>query len=218
MNTLVRSSIVVLGSLTGSIAAAQVADRDVTSTPPGARTAVPAPPAFTVHGGGAAKAVFVPFGSYITQTGVGGGGANVSELYTTFTLGAAGYNIFGYGMQSSLSSRVADDFTVPAAQAWSLQTIKWLSYQTAAPTTGTITSMNLNLWNSDPTGQLPGGQSTTGGNQFQSNTFTSVYRVTDNGLTAINRAIIQVTCNGSWVPTLSPGTYWLEASAGGTLT
>jgi hypothetical protein len=103
-------------------------------------------------------------------------------------------------------------------QTWTVSTVKWLSYQTGAATTGSITSMNLNLWTSDPNGQLPGGQSTTGGNQFQSNSWTGVYRVTDSALTAVNRAIIQVTCSGAWIPILNPGTYWLEASAGGTLT
>ena len=218
MHALVRNVIVGLGSVCGTVAEAQVSDRDVSSAPTGRRTAVPAPPAYTVHDGGAAKAVFVPFGPYITQTGVGGGGADVSELYTTFTLGAAGYNIFGYGMANSLNTHVADDFTVSAAQILTVQNVKWLTYQTGAATTGSITSLNLNLWNSNPLGQLPGGQSTTGGNQFQSDSWTGVYRVTDNGLTAINRAIIQVTCGGAWVPVLGPGTYWLEAFAGGTLT
>jgi hypothetical protein len=174
-------------------------------------------PARTVHGGGVPKAVLVPFNPYITQTGVGGGGADVSELYTTFTLGAVGYNILGYGMQDSVNIHVADDFSVPAAQSWTVSSIKWLSYQTGAATTGTITSMNLNLWNSNPNGQIPGGHSTAGGNQFVSNAWTGVYRVVDNGLTAVNRAIIEVTCGGAWLPVLSTGNYWLEAFAGGTL-
>jgi hypothetical protein len=142
----------------------------------------------------------------------------VSELYTTFTLGSQGYNIFGFGMQSSLGASVADDFTVPAAQMWTVAHVKWLAYQTGAATSGSITSMRLNLWNTDPEGQLPGGQSTAGGNQYQSHSWTGVYRVMDNALTSINRAIIQVQCTGAWMPPLGPGTYWLEASAGGTLT
>jgi hypothetical protein len=183
------------------------------------RTSMPAAPAYTVHNSGSSKAILVPFGPYITQTGVGGGGANVSELYTTFTLGASGYNIYGYGMQASVNIRVADDFTVPGASSWTVQTIKWLTYQTGAATTGTITGTNINLWNNNPNGQLPGGQSTTGpANAFQSQTWTGVYRVLDSGLTAINRAIIQTTNSGAWVPVLGPGTYWLDASFGGTLT
>jgi hypothetical protein len=217
MQTLMRVWIVGLGSLCCSVASAQAVDSDASPRSTGARSSVAAPPASTVHGGGgSSKSILEPFGPYITQTGVGGGGANVSELYTTFTLGAVGYNIFGYGMQHSIGSHVADDFTVTASNT--VQNVKWLVYQTGAATTGSITSMNLNLWNTDPEGQLQGGQWATGGNQFQSNSWTGVYRVTDNALTAINRAIIQVTCTGAWIPTLAPGTYWLEASAGGTLT
>ena len=215
---LVRSLIVGLGTLGGTVAAAQVADRDTGPIATGARSSVGTHPAFTVHDKGPSKAALVPFGPFITQTGVGGGGANVSELYSTLTLGAQGYNIFGYGMQDSLNTRVADDFTVPLAQSWTPVTVKWLAYQTGGSTTGSITSMKLNLWNTDPTGQLPGGQWVTGGNQFQSTTWTTVYRVTDGSLTSINRAIIQVTCQGTWMPVLNPGTYWLEATAAGTLT
>src|SRR5687768_13880829 len=78
MHGLVRTLLVGLGSLCGSLAAAQTADRDVGAAALGARCASAAPPpAFTVHNSGSNKSVFVPFGDYITQTGVGGGGANV---------------------------------------------------------------------------------------------------------------------------------------------
>jgi hypothetical protein len=217
MKNIRRFAIATVALALGLPAAAQSTETNNVTTS-ARRTSVPPAPASTVHNSGSAKLTLVPFGPYITQTGVGGGGGNVSELYTTFTLGAVGYNIFGYGMQNSVNIHVADDFTVPAAQAWTVQNVRWLTYQTGAATTGSITSMNLNLWNTNPNGQLPGGQSTTGGNQFQSNTFTGVYRVTDNGLTAINRAIIQANCGGAWAPVLGPGTYWLEAFAGGTLT
>jgi len=121
-------------------------------------------------------------------------------------------------MQASVNIHVADNFSVPGGQNWTVQNIRWLSYQTGASTTGTITAMNLNLWTTNPNGQVPGGHSTAGGNQFQNNTWTGVYRLLDSGLTAINRAIIQVNCGGAWVPPLATGNYWLEAFAGGTLT
>jgi hypothetical protein len=219
MQTNLRSLIVGLCSLCGTVAAAQVADRDTNSASPALRASAAAAPAYTVHSSGSTKAVIVPFGPYITQTGVGGGGANVSELYTTFTLGSAGYNIFGFGMQASVGIRVADDFVVPLAQAWTVQSLKWLAYQTGAPTSGTITGVNMNLWNTDPTGQLPGGQSSTGpSNSFQGNTWTGVYRVLDSDLSAVNRAIIEVKSSAAWVPILAPGQYWLDVTAGGTLT
>ncbi len=199
--------------------AAQSADRDLGPASASRRASAAPPPSITVHNSGSTKAILVPFGPYITQTGVGAGGADVSELYTTFTLGAVGYNIFGHGMQASVSNRVADDFTVPGAQNWTVSTIKWLTYQTGAPTTGTITGCNINLWNTNPNGQAPGGQWTTGpANSFLTNNWTGVYRVVDSSLTTNNRAIIQATCNGAWFPVLSSGTYWLDASFGGSLT
>ncbi len=220
MNSFLRSLLFGLCLATATSANAQRADIDSSPASTALRTAAATTPASTVHAsGGSSKAILAPFGPFITQTGVGAGGANVSELYSTFTLGSAGYNIYGYGMQASVNIRVADDFTVPAAQSWTVSTIKWLTYQTGAATTGTITGCNINLWNTNPNGQLPGGQSTTGpANSFTSNSWTGVYRVLDSGLSAINRAIIQATCNGAWVPVLSSGTYWLDASFGGTLT
>jgi len=218
MNSFSRFLLIGLCLSLATSARAQRAEIDSSPPSPAVRTSAPTPPAFTVHESGSSKAILFPFRPYITQTGVGAGGANVSELYTTFTLGAVGYNIYGYGMQGSLSIHVADDFTVPAAQSWTLSSIKWLAYQTGASTMGTITSMHLNLWNTNPLGQVPGGQSTAGGDQFLRCCWTGVYRVLDSGVSAVNRAVMQVNCSAAWVPLLSPGTYWLEAYSWGTLT
>ena len=196
-----------------SAARAQSVDRSAgqgSSSVPGAGRSSPVS---SVHNSGTTKLIQIAFGPYITQNGVGAGGANVSELYT-----AQGYSLFGYGMQSSLGTRVADAFTVCEGRIWDPSVIKWLAYQTGAATTGTITSMELNVWDTSPLGQLPGGQAHSGGNQIQSSAWTGVYRVADTTLTDTDRAIIEVTCNASWLPVLHEGTYWLEASAGGTLT
>ena len=217
MHALVRSLIVGLGALWGSIAAAQVADRESSSAAVVERSSAVAPSAIPVRDGGSTKNSNIPIGPYITQFGVGAGGANVSELYTTFTYGSMGYNIYGYGMQASVNIRVADDFIVP--QITTVNFIKWLTYQTGAATTGTITGCNFNVWNTNPKGQLPGGQWATGpANAWIDNSWTGVYRVIDSDLTASNRAIIEARCHGAWVPVLPAGTYWLDASFSGTLT
>jgi hypothetical protein len=218
MNSFSRSLLFGLCLVSATSAHAQRADHDSGPASTAMRTAPTAPPTFTVHASGSSKAILVPFGPFITQTGVGAGGANVSELYTTFTLGSVGYNIFGYGMQASVNIRVADDFNVPSAQTWSVSKIKWLCYQTGGSTAGTITSLNLNLWNTNPNGQLPGGQFATGGDMWESESWTGVWRVLDSGLTANNRALIEVSCCGRFIPVLSTGNYWLEAFAGGALT
>ena len=162
---------------------------------------------------GNSKSVLQPFGPYITQTGVGAGGADVSEAY----LYGGGFAILGYGMQSSLQILVAADFSVPQSAVWTPNIVKWLSYQTGAPTTGTFTGMYMNLWNTDPTGQAPGGQFKSGGQVFQSQAWTGVYRVVEGGLSATNHAIIEVSCDGSWIGSIGPGIYWLDCTAEGTL-
>ena len=213
MNSIHRVALVALCLSVAQSLQAQTADIQSTTAQPAVRTSTtPVAPSFTVHTSGAPKAVLFPFRPYITQTGVGFGGADVSELYAS-----GGYGVYGFGMQSSVNITVADDFTIPGATNWSVSGIKWLTYQTGASTSGSISSMNLNLWNTPPATQLPGNQWVTGSNQMQSSTWTGVYRVLDTGLLANNRAIIQVSCNGGWIPPLGSGSYWLEANAGGFL-
>jgi hypothetical protein len=195
----------------GGSALAQSLDT-ASSSPSTPRAAAATAP---VSGGGSSKstkAVLVPFAPYVTQNGAGAGGADVSELYTN-----VGYNTYGVNFDASEQARVAEDFTVPGGQTWDVSQIKWMVYQTGAPTTGTLTSLSLNLWNSNPTGQNPGGQALTGGNQFQSQTFSGVYRVADYAVGSNERALIEVTCNGAWIPPLPAGTYYLEASATGSV-
>jgi hypothetical protein len=161
--------------------------------------------------GGSLKAVLRPFGPYVTQTGVGFGGADVSEAYLI-----GGFAVHGYSMQAGVQV-LADDFEVPSGALWTPSTVKWLSYQTGAPTTGTITAMYMNLWNTDPEGKFPGSQSLTGGQVFQSQAWTGVYRITEGGYAANNRAIIEVSCSGWWIGSIGPGTYWLDCTAEGSL-
>jgi hypothetical protein len=173
MQGLIRSLVVGLVTLCGTVAAAQVADRDADPKATGVRSSAVASRASTVHDGNSAKNSTIPFGPYITQTGVGAGGANVSELYTTFTYGSMGYNVYGYGMQASVNLRVADDFIAPEITTVNL--IQWLTYQTGAATTGTITGCNFNVWITNPKGQLPGGQWATGpANAWIANSWTGV--------------------------------------------
>jgi hypothetical protein len=217
MNSFHRFVLVGLCLSVANFLHAQSADVQTTTVQPAARGSAPVAPPFTAHISGSTKAVLVPFGPYITQVGAGFGGANVSELYSTFTLGSTGYNVYGFGMQSSVNITVADDFKVPGATTWFPSGVKWITYQTGAPTSGSITSLNLNLWNTPPATQLAGNQWVTGSNQMQSSSWTGVYRVLDSTPTANTRALIQVNCGGFWMPALSPGSYWIEANAGGSL-
>ncbi|MCC6406419.1 MAG: hypothetical protein IT453_04575 [Planctomycetes bacterium] len=150
-------------------------------------------------------------GPYITGTGNGAGGANTSEI-------EAGWNTFGYGCQgtATVNNRVADDFVVPAGEAWTLSKLHWLGYQTGAPTSGTITSIQVNIWNTMPvTGGLPIWSSAA--NVLLSKTWTGVYRVTATTLTDSTRAILDVQADLTGSPVLTPGTYWVDIQLKGSL-
>jgi len=211
-----RLAIASVALVLGVPAVAQEADT-AQATTTGLRMSPAPAPAYTTHASSSARTVLVPFGPYITQTGGGYGGADASELYTTFTYGPTmGYNLYGLGMQFSASNRLADDFSVPSGYIWSISALKWLCYQTGgSSTSGTITAVDMNLWDSTPT--VVGAQWKTGGNVWISNAWTGVFRVPDSSLLASNRPIFEATCSAGWVPALSAGTYWLDASASGSL-
>ncbi len=148
-------------------------------------------------------------GPFVTGTGNGVGGADTSLLEANFTT-------FGYGAQGgTVGNRVADDFVVPAGQNWTLSKLHWRTYQTGAPTSGTITGINVNIWNSTPT---TGGVPLWSGpaNSMLSKTWTNCYRVqTVPGDS--QRAIIDVVADMTAAPVLAPGTYWVDVQLVGTL-
>lgn len=148
-------------------------------------------------------------GGFVTGIGNGAGGANTSVI-TNGTL-------FGYGTQGgTINNRIADDFTVPAGDTWGLQNLSWKLYQTGAPTTGTITGLNVNLWNADPA--LGGAASQTGpANAYLSQVWTGCYRVTSTNLLDPGRAIIDVSGDMSWATPVVAGQYWVDVTATGSL-
>jgi hypothetical protein len=206
MKTIRRFAIASVALALGLPAVAQNADTSATA-PSGQRFS--ATPSRTVHNNnGSAKAVLAPYGPYITQTGVGAAGADVSEI-------EPGFNTFGFGMQGgTINNRLADDFVLGSAAT--VSNYKWLTYQTGAATSGTISGMNLNLWSTDPL--LGGAAAFTGpANSLTSQSWTGVYRVTSTTLLAINRAIIEVDNSAAWASALPAGTYWLDATATGLI-
>lgn len=161
-------------------------------------------------GTGSAKTVLVPFGPYITGIGTACGGADASQP-------GLGLVTLGWSTKAG-SDSVAVDFTVPSGPPWTITDVKWLAYQIGAATTGSITALNLNLWNTDPTGLVPGGEWQTGGNQFTSMTWTGVFRVSSSSPGDCSRAIMSVRGAGAWIPSLPTGTYWIETQCSGLLT
>ncbi len=149
-------------------------------------------------------------GPFITGVGNGFGGGNTSAIQT-------GFGTFGYGAQGgTINNRLADDFAVPSGDTWALQTLVFRAYQTGAATTGTMTGINANIWNTMP---LTAGSASQSGpaNSMLSQVWGGVYRVTSTTLTANNRPIIDITSDMSWATPLGAGTYWADASMTGSL-
>ena len=149
-------------------------------------------------------------GPFQTGTGNGFGGANTSAIEATF-------NTFGFNCSQAVGFRLADDFTVPPGRTWSPTSADWFNYQTLSTTNSPFTAATVRIWSGTPGagGVIVAGDTTT--NRLMSSTFTGVYRVTATNLTSSARPIFKNSLDLTFVPTLAPGTYWLDVDVAGTL-
>jgi hypothetical protein len=146
-------------------------------------------------------------GPWITQTGVGFGGADVSEIQ-------AGLNTYGLNVSQG-TARLADDFTVPASNNWNLTDMKWRSYMTNGGPGTNYTAATVQIWNGPPPGgTVVAGDQTT--NRYMSHAFSNVYRVNTGQVAQTARAVIDVKVDMSWVPSLGPGTYFVDIAVSGS--
>lgn len=150
-------------------------------------------------------------GPWITATGTGPGGADLSTLQ-----GNLGMTTIGAGHALTAEIRVADDFVVPAG-GWTLNCVVLYAYQTGSSTTSTITAVNVRIWDGPPGAMgsnIVFGDTTT--NRMTATAWTNAYRVTDTTLTNTTRPVMAQTVNLGGV-TLAAGTYWLDWQSDGTL-
>ncbi|HLP82925.1 MAG TPA: hypothetical protein VK157_01120 [Phycisphaerales bacterium] len=110
--------------------------------------------------------------------------------------------------------RLADDFTVPAGQRWTLSSVQLFAYQPGANGSA-VSAATLRIWSGQPGtagSSVVFGDATT--NRLTSSTATSAYRVftTTVGPAIMSpdtsRRIFSVTISAD--ATLEPGTYWLD--------
>jgi hypothetical protein len=126
----------------------------------------------------------------------------------------AGLTTFGMGWQTTAGNSVADDFTVPAGQAWDLTSVKLLAYQTGSTTAGSITGVTINV----VSGASPNGIALPGGGLHSfTMAFSGIYRTDGVANTNCQRPLIELTVDMTWVPVLAPGQYWITANATGSL-
>ena len=167
--------------------------------------------ALALTGGVFAQSTFSS-GTLVTNPGAGFGGADVSLLHPT-------NGTLGYTASAAANIRVADDFTVPCGESWTLATLSGFGYQTGSGTTSTLTAANYRIWSGRPgdAGSVVIHDYSTA-NQMTATSFTNIYRV-GNGvaLTTNTRPIMRADMNGNAI-VLGPGQYWLDYTLTGSTT
>jgi hypothetical protein len=151
-------------------------------------------------------------GPYYNSVGTGAAGANESVLYTT----TFGMGTIGFGHQSNLFNRVADDFQVTDCM-WRIDSIVFFSYQTGSTTTSTMTGVNFRIWDSVPDAvgsSVVFGDTTT--NRMTRTVWSGAYRITETTTGNSTRPIMRNVCalNNVYV---SAGTFWLDWASTGSL-
>ena len=148
-------------------------------------------------------------GPLVTHPGGGGGGADASAVQTALRM-----SLYGFGFQSTVPNRMADDFVVTDAAGWDVSTITFFGYQTGSTTTSTFTDIYVQIWDGDPSagGTVVWGDYTT--NRLQSTGWSNIYRVLDTTLTDTQRPVMAIVATIG--TTLAQGTYWVDFSAAGS--
>jgi hypothetical protein len=151
-------------------------------------------------------------GPLANSLGTGAGGADESMLYTT----TFGMGTIGFGHQSALFNRVADDFVNPNC-IWQIDSIVFFGYQTGSTTTSTFTGVNFRIWDSIP--DAPGSNVVYGDtitNRMTRTVWSGVYRITETTTGATNRPIMRNVCATPGL-TLQAGTFWIDWASLGSL-
>ena len=203
MHALVRVA-PLLGVLLG---AASAAGQSIDGAARRGTRAGPTAPAST---SGVSRELLFDHGAWVTQTGGGFQGADVSEV-------EAGLAVYGDSHAHALGHRVADDFDVEPGYSWGIERLRWRAYQVGAPTSGTITAVFTEVWDGAPSqgGSWIAGDMVT--NRLIASAWTGVYRVTSQGLQDPRRAVIEVTADQTYAGFLVGADRWIVVSCDGSL-
>jgi hypothetical protein len=147
-------------------------------------------------------------GPMVTLEAFGCNGGDVSELDTSLQT-----NTYGFGTARPTLA-VADNFTIPAGETWSINEIVLWAYQTGEQTV-TINNLGVQIWNGRPGD--PGATVVAGDiavNCLTNAELSNIYRSLSTAVLNCDRRLQQLTCGLSAV--LGEGTYWVEATTAGT--
>lgn len=139
---------------------------------------------------------------------MGSGGADLSTVQSALTL-----TTYGMSVRTSLDMGVADDFTIPAGEKWLIDTMSFPMYQTGSTTASTITGININIYDGDPSA---GGKVIASSTNMVGSVWTGGYRVFDTATQDTSRPIMSVIVDFNNLE-LTAGTYWVECRASGSL-
>lgn len=123
----------------------------------------------------------------------------------------------GFNTANGTPFRVADNFTVPPGESWTLSEAHFFAYEPNSGTTPSINGAFVTIYRNGPpaSGSVVWGNFTS--NIFNSASFTGVYRRTFGTTTGTTRPIMQVYADLAGSPKLGPGTYWIAWSLTGTV-
>jgi hypothetical protein len=207
--------------ITGTVAMAQQNNMKVTPryddlyTPSAADVTTPQPAQEEAHWLVPTKDVQLLLhdnGSFVNGPGQGAGGkdASICENVTLMM------SLWGTGHALASGYRVADDFTVPAGELWTISEIQTFAYQTGSSTTSTINAVNFRIWSGLPgAGVVVWGDGTT--NLMTSSVFSNCYRMMEDDMMNTQRPVMKQTSTLTTPAVLGAGTYWLDWQCGGTL-
>ncbi len=151
------------------------------------------------------RAVFFDNGPLVTHPGGGAGGADDSRVQNT----SLSMTTLGFANQGASGNRMADDFTIPAGQSWTIQTITFFAYQTGSTTTSPISAANLQIWNGPPDNA---GSSVVWGDlvtdRMVSSAWTNIYRSSETSPAGTLRPVMAVVVGVN--ATFPEGTYWVD--------
>ncbi|MEO5967044.1 MAG: choice-of-anchor J domain-containing protein, partial [Ferruginibacter sp.] len=146
------------------------------------------------------------------STGDTAANGTVAQAGYTYSQLQTGANSIGFNASVASNLSIADDFTVPAGQAWTVTNMMFYAYSTDyAQATSPFNTIRIRIYNSDPSVGAPTpifGDLTT--NRFVSSADAKIYRI---GATPdVRRKIWSITA--STPIQLGPGTYWVEFQLG----
>lgn len=164
---------------------------------------------------GGARDVLFDNGPVKNCDGCGVGGADESILQVN----GLSMGTYGFGHQIPSGLWVGDDFTIPAGETWTINSMTFFGYQTNSPTSPSpFTQYHVMIYDDfPPFGNVVYGDDVT--NVLTSSVWTNIYRVSDTTTGANTaRPIFANTVTpigGSFE--LGPGTYFIVWQAAGTL-